>query len=328
MMRKSQYLNDPIQWMRETVRDGGLETMFPERFYGIYRAIVVDTEDPEERGRCRVQVPCIGQWTEDAVPLGIWATVLGATVGASNQLHGTFWPLDKGDQVMVAFEGGEFTSPVIMGGWVRVDDKPLNGAAPGKPITSTVTEEQSVRTKDGSRKALRTKSGHTLEFNDSEDGTIVISRGSGGEDGAPSGDVIVIKGNQITITNSTGNVVTVGESTITAVAEDGSTMSVGDGAAELKNAQGASVTLNGANIDISAPATMTLTAAELNLKGAVTNVGSGPAYEPMVLGNTFGVTWATHLHNASAPGAPTSTPLPTPNLTTFTGLSPTVKVSW
>jgi hypothetical protein len=71
-MRKARRIRDPIGWLVGTVRDYGFEHVF-KRYYGIYRAVVIDNADPDNRLRVRVQVPSIGHLSRDVVPENVWA---------------------------------------------------------------------------------------------------------------------------------------------------------------------------------------------------------------------------------------------------------------
>lgn len=68
---------------------------------GVYRGVVTDVVDPEDRRRVMVNVPVV---MGDAA---IWAPVLG---------HGSrvFVP-DPGDEVVVAFEAGDAAMPIVIG---------------------------------------------------------------------------------------------------------------------------------------------------------------------------------------------------------------------
>ena len=72
------------------------------RRYGVYRAIVVDTRDPES-GRVRLRIPTV---TGDAEA---WALIATS-------------PPDEGDTVVVAFEEGDVHSPIVIGVLWRSDD--------------------------------------------------------------------------------------------------------------------------------------------------------------------------------------------------------------
>jgi len=84
--------------------------------YGKYRGIVVDTLDPEERGRIRAIVPDIG-----SAPLS-WALpcLPGAGVDA-----GLFVLPPVGAPVWIEFERGDMDFPVWTGGYWDGADVPL-----------------------------------------------------------------------------------------------------------------------------------------------------------------------------------------------------------
>jgi phage tail-like protein len=68
-----------------------------DRYFGVYRALVLDTRDPILKGRVRVQVPALAAESPSS-----WALVAGGTPS-------------KGDTVLVAFEEGDATSPIVIG---------------------------------------------------------------------------------------------------------------------------------------------------------------------------------------------------------------------
>lgn len=74
--------------------------------FGIFRGIVVNSTDPERRGRIKVRVPqLLGGYETDWA----WPCVPVGTTQASIPAPG------KG--VWVQFEGGDLQNPVWMGGW-------------------------------------------------------------------------------------------------------------------------------------------------------------------------------------------------------------------
>jgi len=70
-------------------------------FYGVYRGVVTDSNDPSGSGRVKVNVPAVGADS--------WALVaLPPTVGPSAKFQ-------TGAAVIVAFEQGEAGRPVVLG---------------------------------------------------------------------------------------------------------------------------------------------------------------------------------------------------------------------
>ena len=86
-----------------------------QRFYGKYRGVVQDVEDPEQLGRVRAYVPevygdeVISPWAMPCVPLA----------GAS---HGLVCLPEVDDGVWIEFEAGDRNRPVWTGCWWGTDD--------------------------------------------------------------------------------------------------------------------------------------------------------------------------------------------------------------
>jgi len=72
---------------------------------GVYRAVVTDVRDKEGLGRVQVEVP-------DAAPDPAWARV--STLMAGDR-RGTWFVPDVGDEVLVAFQGGDPRQPTVLG---------------------------------------------------------------------------------------------------------------------------------------------------------------------------------------------------------------------
>lgn len=115
-------------------------------------ATVMDNDDPQHLGRVKVQF----KWqdgTDENDTTG-WIRVQRPDAGSSDAVakdRGFGFIPEKGDQVMVAYERGDPSRPFVMGSMFY--GKNTKGAAKGNTL-----------------KTLRTRSGHTLEFNDDEQG--------------------------------------------------------------------------------------------------------------------------------------------------------------
>ncbi|HEX7432604.1 MAG TPA: phage baseplate assembly protein V, partial [Anaerolineaceae bacterium] len=81
-----------------------------QQFNGVYPAVVVDNIDPQQSGRVEVQLPLL----VDPVAKNYVAWARIATMMAGNQ-SGTWFIPDKGDEVLVAFEGGDPRRPYVIG---------------------------------------------------------------------------------------------------------------------------------------------------------------------------------------------------------------------
>jgi uncharacterized protein involved in type VI secretion and phage assembly len=80
-----------------------------EKYYGKYRASVINNIDPEQRGRIMVQIPAAGglipsTWALPCVPIA----GLQAGIYAVPQIGSSVW---------VEFEHGDIDYPVWVGGW-------------------------------------------------------------------------------------------------------------------------------------------------------------------------------------------------------------------
>ena len=73
---------------------------------GVYPAVVTDLRDPDQQGRVKIRLP----WTPDAAGASaeLWARLATLMAGAS---RGSWFVPDVGDEVLVAFEGGQPLRP-------------------------------------------------------------------------------------------------------------------------------------------------------------------------------------------------------------------------
>ena len=282
-------ITDPAGYIIESVMRFGLERVF-NRYYGIYRAIVIDNVDPEKRGRCRVLIPALGHQSDKNVLPNLYAIpcMTGLSVGKSGQPHGCFFPPDIGDQVFVVFEDGLPCNPIYLGGWVHAATE--NG--------------QAIRSEDAHIKGIRTKYGHYISFND-ESGVVNIVRGGG--DGAASGTKIALDGPTISVVSQDGSNIVVTTDTVTVEGTDGSKAVIGSDAITLTNATGTKIEASGAEVAVTAAGNITLqSATKIAINAPQVDIGKGPNFEPAVMGQTFSAQYATHVHASSAPTLPTT----------------------
>lgn len=89
---------------------------------------VTNVKDPEKAGRVKVKLPTVSDADESA-----WARVVAPGAGNKRGLH--LMP-DVGDEVLVAFIGGDFSHPVVLGGiWSKKNVPPTPEAAKGDKVT-------------------------------------------------------------------------------------------------------------------------------------------------------------------------------------------------
>jgi hypothetical protein len=305
-MRKT----DPAGYLTEMVKYFGFEYMF-NRYYGIYRGIVIDNVDGENRGRCRILIPAIGHQTVKDVPKDIYALpcMNGLSVGESGQVHGVLFPPDIGDQVFVAFEKGLTGNPIYLGGWVH----------------QSASTGSAVRSEDASVKGIRTKYGHYISFNDTS-GVITVERGNG--EGAASGTMITLDGPTISVISQDGSNIVLTTDTVTVEGTDGSKAVIGADAITLTNATGTEIEASGAKVSVTATGSITLQSdTKIVLKAPQVDIGKGPVFEPAVMGQTFSTQYITHTHISAAPTTPTTPQVGAPPAVQ-SGLSLGVRVSY
>lgn len=91
--------------------------MAETKWFGKYRAIVMDNNDPERRGRVRVQCPKVlgnylSSWCEPCIP---YAT----------DYAGDYYVPPINETIWVEFEEGNVDKPIWGGGWYKIDSTPL-----------------------------------------------------------------------------------------------------------------------------------------------------------------------------------------------------------
>lgn len=128
-------------------------------YYGKYRGIVVDNKDPENLGRLKLKVPAVlGKdvvtgWAMPCLPYG----------GAVGEGFLFIPGVEAG--VWVEFEAGDLEYPIWVGTYWA---KPGGESELPKPNNSEGEEEDSVQDPP-TRKIIKTKKGHTIQFEDAED---------------------------------------------------------------------------------------------------------------------------------------------------------------
>jgi uncharacterized protein involved in type VI secretion and phage assembly len=158
---------------QEEMLVGMAETM-RSRFYGKYRGIVVDVNDPDSLGRITAQVPEILQ--QETSP---WALPAVPFAGPS---HGLVLLPEVGDGVWIEFEAGDPSRPVWTGGWWASGELPTPGGAEAR--------------------VLVTSTGHQLVLDD-QNKEIVLLHSGGAEIKMTDNDISLKIGNtELTMTSS------------------------------------------------------------------------------------------------------------------------------
>jgi len=284
---------DPISWLIDKVVIHGFEFVF-KRYYGVYTGKVIDVNDPEKRNRVRVFVPDAGYETAGTVPNDLWAEseMMGFTCSGDNeQLHGMFFPPEKGDYVWVRYIHGDLNSPIYGGGWL-----PANNFKGSEDII----EENNLF------KGLRTKAGHLLKFSD-KDGNIDIKLIKGDGSGGKT-ETEIILGNdksillrdqkgKINITNSKIEVENSSGSNITVDGQNISIISGGD-----------TVKMSGSLIEVSSGSEVKIEAPSISLVSPNIKMGTQGNLKAVLTADA-GLIFNTHTHLVTAIGLPSSIPV-------------------
>ncbi|MEV0535999.1 phage baseplate assembly protein V [Kitasatospora sp. NPDC050463] len=155
------------------------------RYFGKYRGIVSDVDDPRALGRVRVRVPHL---TGD-VELG-WALPCLPYGGLPGE--GLFTVPGKGAGVWVEFEGGNLAYPVWTGSWWATGEVPQD-AGPAQ-------------------KVLRSAKGHVVVLDDEEE-TLTVTDANGNSVTMDSAGVAIEDVGGNTVTMDAGGI-TIGGSTV------------------------------------------------------------------------------------------------------------------
>lgn len=155
--------------MRETEHEELLvkmaETMC-SRFYGKYRGLVVDVDDPENLGRITAQVPEVlheeeSPWALPAVPF-------------AGGKHGLVLLPEVGDGVWIEFEAGDPSRPIWTGGWWGPGELPAPGGTKTRALVTTAGHKLALDDKNKEIQ-LQHSGGAELKMTDS-DITITIGQ--------------------------------------------------------------------------------------------------------------------------------------------------------
>ncbi|MCX4763591.1 VgrG-related protein [Streptomyces sp. NBC_01275] len=186
---------------------GGGDAANGLRLPGTTNALVTDIQDPLKQGRVKLQFP----WLDDAY-ISDWTRV----VQWGGKDGGSIFPLDVGDEVLVAFDRGALDHPYVIGGLYNGKDKP--------------TPVKDVPLHDGAR---RRASRHTLSDRDGNRVDLLSQKTGGRKQGVrvTSGDdklVINLDRTKTEITvDSKGTVTITGTRSVSVEAGTDLTLSAG-----------------------------------------------------------------------------------------------------
>jgi len=117
------------------------------RHTGVVVGIVTNNKDVEMGGRVKVKYP----WLDDALE-SHWARIASPMAGNG---RGFFWLPEINDEVLVAFEHGDFNRPYIVGGLWNGQDRTPDTAA------QVVASDGKVN-----KRVIKSRSGHLITIDD------------------------------------------------------------------------------------------------------------------------------------------------------------------
>lgn len=167
------------------------------RFYGKYRGIVGDIDDPERLARIRAHVPEVLD-TE----LSPWALPCAPYAGPD---VGSYAVPPVGAGVWIEFEAGDPSRPIWVGGWWARGDPPSNeqGAAPG-------TANKTLKTDSGLMLAFD-DGGHTATLSDRDGSNRVTISVDDGQVRVLAATKVVIEAPQIELTDGASHPLVFGD---------------------------------------------------------------------------------------------------------------------
>lgn len=197
--------------MHESAMDMIIDERVPTglggRWYGVYPAIVTAVKsDPDGLGRVKLTLP----WVPDTgtEKYEAWARI-ATLMGGNNR--GTWFIPDTGDEVLVAFEGGDPRRPFVLGGlWNGKDKPPESMDGGGKNFKKVIRSRNGVKVTlddtDGKETmTLETPGGNKMSLADGP-GVIEIKDSNGNSIKLSSSGITIQASAKVTISASTVDV--------------------------------------------------------------------------------------------------------------------------
>ena len=201
--------------------------------FSIVRGIVTNNEDPDKLGRVKVRLPFLGGKAKDNESL--WCRV---TRPVSHAQAGDWILPDVGDEVLVGYENNDLSRPIVMGSIYSETNSPPQIGREGD------------FNKDGKNtlRALKTKTGHTLLFDDTSGKEAIVIQDAGGhsitfdKNGikvlTKKGELLELKDDQsVLLKCSKGHSVTMNESGVKIESKDGDKLEMKSSGITIQSAQ-------------------------------------------------------------------------------------------
>jgi phage protein D/phage baseplate assembly protein gpV len=199
-----------------------------EHWSGVVIGVVTNSDDPNSWGRVKVKFPWMSAEDESN-----WARVMGAGAGPQ---AGFYAIPDVGDEVLVAFEHGDFNHPYVLGGlWNGKQEVPPPAGQAGSGETPLV-------------RVWRSRKGHQVALLDTNDNKIEIQTAGG---------------RSVTLDDA-GKTITVKTSGVKITLDDSKLQIESNSQIQIKSSS---------NLDIEADGNLNIKAGgQVNIKGAMINL--------------------------------------------------------
>ncbi|MFC8417761.1 VgrG-related protein [Streptomyces coelicoflavus] len=260
---------------------GGTDPSSATRLPSVANAIVTDVQDPLKQGRVKLQFP----WLDDAY-VSDWAR----SVQMGGKGGGGVFPMDVGDEVLVAFDRGALDHPFVIGGLyngrdlpTKVSDVPLHDGLKKKAVRHTLSDRQGNRVDllsqqtGGRKQGVRIASGNdklTINLDRTKTEITVDSKGSVSITGSRSVEVeagtsLTLRGRRSVMIDSGGSLVLKGKAMVSLTSLGGVVnISAMGGAMNLSSSGMTTINATGM-LSLNAVANMNIKAVKVDLFGAV-----------------------------------------------------------
>jgi len=179
-----------------------IRSLFQTRQNGVYPTRVVSNQDPSGLGRVLVSLP---DPSNSGKPAEAWAPV--ATLMAGNN-RGTWFIPDPGNEVLLAFEGGDIDRPYVLGAlWSAGSPPPEQMDAAGQNPVRSIHSRNGVIISlyDVSGEevlVLKTPGGQSMTLRDGDGGSVEIQDANGNQIRLTATGVQVIASAKLTLNAS------------------------------------------------------------------------------------------------------------------------------
>ncbi len=219
---------------------------------------VTNVKDPDKAGRVKVKLPTVSDADESA-----WARVVSPGAGNKRGLH--LMP-DVGDEVLVAFIGGDFRNPVVLGGiWSKKNTPPTP-----EPVKGDKVSERSLTLASGAKLVFTEntdKSKAVVALKHAEAETSLQFDKDGIKLNAKKGTKIKIAVGEASIEMQSDGTITIKGGAITIKAEKNLTLQ--GQKVTVKGATGAVVDGGGSKVDLSPAAAKVSSSGITEIKGSL-----------------------------------------------------------